>query len=276
MTRLDLAYEEVEQILSNEDLHHEVKTYQQMEIHEIEIFRKNDVIQNDPGQYTTIEFTDLDDAQAREDVSDVICECLKRMLPENPGKILVAGLGNQNVTADSLGPDTADKIMVTAHLSEEIRGDCPQIAVLSPGVMGQTGIETAKIIQSVCQSEKPDIVIAIDALATKSLKRINHVIQITDTGIHPGSGVKNKRMGLNEETLQVKVISMGVATVMSVEHLIEEKLKEADGLSLIQKMKTQQLDMVVTPKEMDEVKLHLSEVLALGINKALIPELSQR
>lgn len=276
MTRLDLAYEEVEQILSNEDLHHEVKTYQQMEIHEIEIFRKNDVIQNDPGQYTTIEFGELDDVQKREDVSDVIAECLKRMLPEHLEIVLVAGLGNQNVTADSLGPDTAEQIMVTAHLSEEIRGECPRIAVLSPGVMGQTGIETAKIIQAVCQSEKPDVVIAIDALATKSLKRINHVIQITDTGIHPGSGVKNKRMGLNEDTLQVKVISIGVATVMSVEHLIEEKLKEADSLNLMQKMQTHQLDMVVTPKEIDEVKLHLSEVLALGINKALIPELAKR
>ena len=276
LTRLDLAYEEVEEILSNEDLHHDMKSYKKMEIHEIEIYQKNDVIQNDPGQYTTIEFEDLDDHQKREDVSDVIAECLKKMLPENIHKVLVAGLGNQNVTADSLGPDTADQIIVTAHLNESIRGNCPKIAVLSPGVMGQTGIETAKIIQAVAQSEKPDVVIAIDALATKSLKRINHVIQISDTGIHPGSGVKNKRMGLNEETLQVKVISLGVATVMSVEHLIEEKLKEANGLFLMEKMTTNQLDMVVTPKEIDEVKLHLAEVLALGINKALIPELSKR
>ena len=187
---------------------------------------------------------------------------------------LIAGLGNQNVTADSLGPDTAEKILVTAHLSEEIRKDCPQIAVIAPGVMGQTGIETARIVQSICKSEKPDVVIAIDALATKSLRRINHVIQITDTGIHPGSGVKNKRMGLNEETLGVKVISVGVATVMSVEHLLEEKLKEADAEYLMKDFLTSEMDMVVTPKEIDEIKLHLAEVISSGINKALIPDFS--
>ncbi len=274
MTRLDIAFEEVEEILSNEDLHHELKNYKGMEIHQIEIFRKNQMIQNDPGRYVTIEFEALSDAQMRTDASDVTAECLKQFLPENTKKILIAGLGNQNVTADSLGPDTAEKILVTAHLSEEIRKDCPQIAVIAPGVMGQTGIETARIVQSICKSEKPDVVIAIDALATKSLRRINHVIQITDTGIHPGSGVKNKRMGLNEETLGVKVISVGVATVMSVEHLLEEKLKEADAEYLMKDFLTSEMDMVVTPKEIDEIKLHLAEVISSGINKALIPDFS--
>lgn len=272
MTRLDLAYEEVEQILSNDDLHHEVRNYKEMEIHQIDIYRKNDVIQNDPGRYITIEFETLNDDEKRSDAAEVVCECLKEMLPDPLNKILVAGLGNQNVTADSLGPDTAEKVMVTAHLDETIRDGCPQIAVISPGVMGQTGIETARIIQSICHTEHPDVVIAIDALATKSLKRINHVIQITDTGIHPGSGVKNKRMGLNETTLGVKVISIGVATVMSVEHLIEEKLSEIDQPHLMEQIHSKALDMVVTPKEMDEVKLHLAEVLSLGINRALIPE----
>ena len=274
MTRLDIAFEEVEEILSNEDLHHELKNYKGMEIHQIEIFRKNQMIQNDPGRYVTIEFEALSDAQMRTDASDVTAECLKQFLPENTKKILIAGLGNQNVTADSLGPDTAEKILVTAHLSEEIRKDCPQIAVIAPGVMGQTGIETARIVQSICKSEKPDVVIAIDALATKSLRRINHVIQITDTGIHPGSGVKNKRMGLNEDTLGVKVISVGVATVMSVEHLLEEKLKEADAEYLMKDFLTSEMDMVVTPKEIDEIKRHLAEVISSGINKALIPDFS--
>ena len=276
MTRLDLAYEEVEQILSNEDLHHELKNYKGMEIHQIDIFRKNDLIQNDPGRYLTIELEALHDFEKRSEAADVVAHCLKEMMPEKCDKILIAGLGNQNVTADSLGPDTAEKIMVTAHLSQEIRGKCPQIAVLAPGVMGQTGIETARIIQSVCTSENPDVVIAIDALATKSISRINHVIQLTDTGIHPGSGVKNKRMGLNAETLGVKVISIGVATVMSVEHLIEEKLMEADCIHLLDKMHKDALDMVVTPKEMDEVKLHLAEILSLGINRALIPDFLER
>ena len=179
------------------------------------------------------------------------------------------------MTADSLGPDTASKVIVTAHLTEEIREDCPQIAVLSPGVMGQTGIETAKIVRSICQDEHPDVVIAIDALATKSLHRINHVIQITDTGIHPGSGVKNKRMGLTQSTLGVKVISVGVATVMSVQHLLEEKLGEVDCIDCLKKMKQEGLEMVVTPKEIDEVKRHLSEVLAMGINRALVHEFHQ-
>ncbi|MBP3399434.1 MAG: GPR endopeptidase [Erysipelotrichaceae bacterium] len=272
MTRLDLAYEEVEQILSNEDLHHQMKQYKGMTIHQIEIFRNNDLIQNDPGRYITIELNSLGDYQNRSDAADVVAECLKDLLPKKVSKVFIAGLGNQNVTADSLGPDTAEKIIVTAHLPEQVRKNCPKIAVLAPGVMGQTGIETAKIIQSVCSSQKPDIVIAIDALATKSIRRINRVIQITDTGIHPGSGVKNKRMALNEQTLNVKVISIGVATVMSVEHLIEETLTQMNQSHLMEHVNTSELDMVVTPKEMDEVKLHLAEILSMGIHRALIPD----
>lgn len=268
MTRLDIAYEEVEDLLENEDLSHQMKQYRGLQIHQIDIFRTNNLIQNDPGRYVTIEFSSLDDHDVRNDVSDVVCDVLKPMLGQYGNKVLVVGLGNQNVTADSLGPDTASKVLVSAHLSEEIRAGNPQIAVIAPGVMGQTGIETAKIVRSICQSEDFELVIAIDALATKSLSRINHMIQISDTGIHPGSGVKNKRMGLNEKTLGVKVISIGVATVMSVEHLIQEKLHEM-GCEDRKCNHLDDLDMVVTPKEMDEVKLHLSEVLASGINRAL-------
>ena len=101
------------------------------------------------------------------------------------------------------------------------------------------------------------------------------MIRCSDTGIHPGSGVKNKRLGLNEKTLGVKVISVGVATVMSVEHLIQEKLHEMGCIDSFERCNPEDLDLVVTPKEIDEVKLHLSEVLALGINRALYQNLSQ-
>ena len=275
MTRLDIAYEEVEDLMENQDLSHQKRQYRSMEIHQIDIYRKNDVIQNEPGRYVTVEFDDLNDHEEKEAAMDVVCDVLKKMLPETLEKVLVVGLGNQNVTADSLGPDTVAKVIVTAHLNENIRGKSPQIAVISPGVMGQTGLETAKIVRSICQDEHPDVVIAIDALATKSLHRINHVIQISDTGIHPGSGVKNKRMGLTESTLGTKVISVGVATVMSVQHLLEEKLKEVDSSECLSKMKQEGLEMVVTPKEIDEVKSHLSEVLAMGINRALVHEFHQ-
>ncbi len=268
MTRLDIAYEEVEDLLENEDLSHQMKQYRGLQIHQIDIFRTNDLIHNEPGRYVTIEFSSLGDHDERDNVADVVCDVLKQMLNQPIFKILVVGLGNQNITADSLGPDTASKVLVNAHLSEEVRGKSPQIAVIAPGVMGQTGIETAKIVRSICQSEEFDVVIAIDALATKSLRRINHMIQISDNGIHPGSGVKNKRMGLNEKTLGVKVISIGVATVMSVEHLILEKLHEM-GYDNSKYNQIDDLDMVVTPKEIDEVKQHLSDVLALGINRAL-------
>lgn len=274
MTRLDIAYEEVEDLLENDDLSHQMKQYRGLQIHQIDIFRTNDLIHNEPGRYVTIEFSSLNDHDERDNAAEVVCDVLKQMLNQPFEKILVVGLGNQNVTADSLGPDTAAKVLVNAHLSEDVRGECPQIAVIAPGVMGQTGIETAKIVRSICQSEDFDVVIAIDALATKSLKRINHMIQISDTGIHPGSGVKNKRMGLNEKTLGVKVISIGVATVMSVEHLIQEKLHEM-GYGDSKYNQLDDLDMVVTPKEMDEVKLHLSDVLALGINRALNQHFNQ-
>ena len=275
MTRLDIAYEEVEELLDCEDLCHQMKQYRGMEIHQIEIYRTNDLIHNEPGSYVTIEFEALNDHEIRNDAADVVCDVLKKMIDPSVSKVLVVGLGNQNVTADSLGPDTASKVLVSAHLKEDVRENNPGVAVIAPGVMGQTGIETARIVRSICVSEHPDVVIAIDALATKSLHRINRVIQISDTGIHPGSGVKNKRLGLNEKTLGVKVISVGVATVMSVEHLIQEKLHEMGCIDSFERCNPEDLDLVVTPKEIDEVKLHLSEVLALGINRALYQNLSQ-
>ena len=275
MTRLDIAYEEVEDLLDCEELCHQMKQYRGLKIHQIDIYQSNDLIQNEPGCYITIEFESLNDHEARNDAAEVVCDALKQMMDQPFSKVLVVGLGNQNVTADSLGPETAAKVLVSAHLEKKIRGSNPGVAVIAPGVMGQTGLETAKIVRSICMSEHPDVVIAIDALATKSLHRINRVIQISDTGIHPGSGVKNKRLGLNEKTLGVKVISVGVATVMSVEHLIQEKLQEMDCLDCLKRCNPEGLDMVVTPKEMDEVKLHLSEVLALGINRALYENLDQ-
>ncbi len=141
----------------------------------------------------------------------------KNQVPED-GKGLIVGLGNWQVTPDALGPMTIEKILVTSHLfmleDEFVRDGYRSVAAISPGVMGITGMETSDIIFSIVKQFKPDFVIAVDALASRSIERINETIQISDTGIHPGSGVGNKRKELSKKTLGVPVIAIGVPTVV--------------------------------------------------------------
>src|SRR5699024_5067838 len=156
------------------------------------------------------------------DLIKVLSEKLQLLLRENnvapKSKGLIVGLGNWNVTPDALGPITVGKVLVTNHLFEleyeTVEGGYRPVAALSPGVMGVTGMETSDIILSVIDRFAPEFVIVIDALASRSIERINETIQLTDTGIHPGSGVGNKRKEVSKETLGVPVIAIGVPTVV--------------------------------------------------------------
>jgi len=187
-----------------------------------------------PGHYITIEVPKLrdNDTKLEEAVARRFTSEFKRFLDElgltEDKKALVVGLGNWNVTPDALGPMVVENLLVTRHLfqlaPESVEGGYREVSALSPGVLGITGIETSEIVFGVVEKSKPDFVIAIDALASRALHRVNTTIQIADTGIHPGSGVGNKRKAIDRETLGVPVISIGVPTVVFASTIVHDAI----------------------------------------------------
>ncbi len=242
------------------------------------------------GEYITLECAGLPtgDAHLRDMLSRMLAIDLKRLIPAH-GEVLVVGLGNRNVTADALGTRVVERMLVTRHLHqamvEELKGKLRGVSAIAPGVLGLTGIETAELCRGLVQHVKPSAVVAIDALAAYETQRICTAIQITDTGIQPGSGVGNHRLGLTEETLGVKVIAVGVPMVVyastiardAMARLIdrygtfdEEQAGAADAL-LKQVAEGFLGDMVVTPREIDELVLNVASLLSDGLNRALQP-----
>lgn len=237
------------------------------------------------GTYITIEAPDLSepDEDYHREISEEISGHLRQLIDLGTEKsILVVGLGNAAITADALGPHVVENLRMTRHIIREfgLRGisheKMHRISGIVPGVMAQTGMETAEIIQGIVAETKPDIVIAIDALAARSVRRLNRTIQITDTGIHPGSGVGNHRNGLTEDNLQVKVIGIGVPTVVdaativhdSMAHLLDA-LEEEEQKEFLDEMIAPNLySMFVTPKDVDETVKYLSFTISEGLNIA--------
>lgn len=240
------------------------------------------------GTYITLEAPALQesDEDYHRDISEELARQLKDVLPDiNEEKsILVVGLGNRDVTADSLGPCTVDNLFITRHIIREYgrqayrASKIHQISALVPGVMAKTGMETAEIIKGVIKETTPDIVIVIDALAARSTKRLNRTIQITDTGIHPGSGVGNHRNALTKESLGVPVIAIGIPMVVDAGTIVSDALEklseEYDGgkasLDYFRNSADTQLhNMYVTTKNIDETTKRLSFTLSEAINIAL-------
>lgn len=278
--RTDLAYEEVVNLLDNENIRHQKRVYNRIETNHIKILNEINEINKAVGDYISVEFNQLDDKEEREDIVEVCTDCLKQLFAElnhDAQRILVVGLGNQEITADALGPKVAKDVIVTSHLFryEELdkKSGASDVAVITPGVMGQTGLESAEFVKAVAQVYQPDCILAIDALATRSIDRINRVIQLTNTGIQPGAGVGNHRLALNQQSMNVPVIAIGVATVVSIEALIDEILEsvnDADQKRIKEKIRlNESYQMVVTPKEMDEEIMHLSQIISKTINMAL-------
>ena len=173
-------------------------------------------LNKEKGKYTTIQFEDITDSTNASKIEKVFIKILKEYI-NNKNKILIIGLGNNKSTPDSLGPKTIDKIIVTRHLfllGEEVAEGIKEVSGLSPGVMANTGIETSDYIKSLVKEIKPDVIIAVDALAAGTIERVNKSIQITDTGIHPGSGVGNTRKEISNKTLGIPVVAVGVPTVV--------------------------------------------------------------
>lgn len=263
-SRSDFADEIVKK--TTKDIKKTVKKYKNMKLTTIDILNDNNPYNKEKGRYISLDFNSLVDDYLRKDITSLLVSSLKSLyeLQEND-KILIVGLGNQKIIADSLGPTVADKIIVTNHLfsllPEKISKELKRVCVFTPKVMGQTGLESADLIVAVKNLFKPNIIIVIDALASSSINRINRVIQLSDTGISPGSGVGNHRKEINEKNLQTKVIAIGVATVVEASQII----KEIDANLKIPKNNA--FNLVLTPKEIDEDIEHLSNIIATAINK---------
>ena len=255
------------------------------------------------GIYLTLEAPDMpvpDEGYHRE-ISRELAAQLRELLGDT-GKersVLVVGLGNREVTPDALGPDVVGNLQITRHILREYgkaameKERANAVSAIVPGVMAQTGMETLEILQGVVGETKPDVLIVVDALAARSTKRLNRTIQISDAGIHPGSGVGNYRQALTKETLGVPVIAVGVPTVVDAATIVNdtmESLVEAMGQSerlrslgdslarldasekheLIRELLSPQLNgMFVTPKDIDETVKRIGYTISEGINMAL-------
>lgn len=223
------------------------------------------------GSYITIECGGQNIGSINEEeLITALRDELKKLLPSG-GTILVCGIGNHNITPDALGPKTAEKILATRHISKELAqsvglGDLTPVSVISPGVLGQTGIEVGEIIKGIVDRTSPGAVIAIDALAARDIHRLCRTIQLASTGITPGSGVHNARNELSMKTLGVPVISIGVPTVVDMNTLISDM-----GGNTRQAVPD---EMIVTPREIDTVIDSTSQIVAMGINAALQPHIS--
>lgn len=213
------------------------------------------------GKYYTIKLPEFShETELLDGRLSAITRTLKDLLPKNVGLVLVAGVGNNNITPDALGPLCAEQIFVTRHIKKllneslEISHTHP-VAAISTGVLGQTGLETAEYIKAIVDSIKPSAVIVVDALASKDLSHLGKTIQLSDTGISPGSGVGNYRQKINGEYLGVPVIAVGVPTVVDGKS-INDSLVEAEN-------------MIVTPSDIDTIIHRASRLISLSINCAL-------
>lgn len=252
------------------------------------------------GTYVTIECPDIRTSPkaAKDEVAKFLSSSLQSMLrdlgvmPED--EVLVAGLGNWNATPDAIGPMVVGKLLVTRHLGTllppEKRGGLRSVSALSPGVLGLTGIETAEIIAAVVEKTRPKAVVAVDSLAARSISRIGTSVQIGNTGIHPGSGVGNRRFSITAESLGVPVVAVGVPTVVDVTTIVIDVLQAANQVTdsnLVRLPEDKMRDavakmvgpnvsqMIVTPKEIDVIVEMMSTVVAGGINTALHEALTE-
>ncbi|WP_099187362.1 GPR endopeptidase [Tepidibacter mesophilus] len=262
-----------------------------------------EVMGKEKGIYITIEskYLTFDDEESRNTIVGCVSEQLSKLFENKTNKkTLIIGLGNWNITSDALGPKTVSKTLVTRHLfkayNKEEDKDLSEVAALSPGVMGITGIETSETVKALVEMIKPDRVVAIDALASRKLERVNKTIQISTAGISPGAGIGNIRKSLNEEYLNVPVIAIGVPTVvdaatltsdvidMTIDNLIKESTEGKQFYNMLKSLKEEEKyrlikellepfdqNVVVTPKDIDEIIDNLAIILSMSLNKSLHP-----
>lgn len=295
--RTDLALEaresitEADSTLRGVKLEEEYDEEEDIRVTTVEITTKNGAkaMGKPMGTYITIEAPGMlepDDGYHRE-ISEVIAKQLVKIIPgiKEEQEILVVGLGNREVTADALGPHVVDNLCITRHIVKEFgkaaynKEKINIISSIEPGVMGKTGMEAAEIIRGVVEQTTPKVMIVIDALAARSTKRLNRTIQITDTGIHPGSGVGNNRNALTEESMGIPVIAIGVPTVVDAGTIVVDALEkmvhdegEAERHRYVDDCRnalTELHNMYVASKDIDAVIKRVSYTVSEGINIAL-------
>lgn len=295
--RTDLAYEAVSVLKSNNK---EFKKYGKLKLIET-IVDKNlsKKINKKEGDYYLIDISeeDINDTDSLLKIEKLLSKVIRKLFKKEKitsrSKGLIVGLGNLNVTPDSLGPKVVDKVIVTRHMFEidesQVSEGISNVCALSPGVMGTTGIETSDIIKAIVDKIKIDYIIVVDALAASDISRVNKTIQLTNSGISPGSGVGNKRKELSKTILGIPVIAIGVPTVVdavtiasnTIEYIKQEEMgkevlgkfgslnsqEQKDLIRLI--LSPNGLNMIVTPKEVDIDIENLSEVISGAIDHAV-------
>lgn len=272
--RTDLAVESVASAPSVKSGIHQVTRGNAFRITEITIDNDNyiNTVGKGKGRYITLEGSSLSKfSDEYEDMAQELARELRLLVPE--GEILVVGLGNNDITPDALGPQVAAKVLATRHLRDELDSQeeafltsLRRVSVFAGGVLGQTGIETAEIVKAICRELKPAGIIAVDALACSDISRLGTTIQLSDSGISPGSGVSNARKELSEKLFGIPVIAVGVPTVVDM-HTIVRSLTGAD-------IQQNLPNMMVTPRDVDRLTERASQLIAFGINLALQPSLT--
>ncbi len=222
-------------------------------------------------KFYTLEFLSVEKLVDFSDVESALSIALKNLLPEKSEKTLIVGLGNNEITSDSIGPSVAEKILATRHITGEFAKNIglenlKSVAVIAPNVLGKTGIEVCELLKGTVDIICPDVVIVIDALCAKSTERLFSCIQLTNKGISPGSGVKNSRKEISEESLGVPVVAIGVPTVVDANTIAFE---------LTEKEPQSQTELIVTPKDVDFLCQKTAEFLSETLNVLLQPEIER-
>ena len=259
----DLALESIKYNNINNSIQRE-KNIGDIKVIEVNIDKKNSLlIKKKEGKYITIQFDDVSDTKNKKNIIKVLTDELKNMINvKKKDLIMIVGLGNIDSTPDSLGPKVIDGINVTNHIYELGLLDkrYRRICSIKTSVYSKTGIETSLLIKSVVKEIKPSLIIVIDSLASASIDRLNKTIQITDTGINPGSGVGNNRKEISYDTLNIPVIAIGVPTVVSVNNILYDLYGDIPSNEKIN-------ELIVTPVEIDDVINDLSYVISKSLNK---------
>ena len=278
--RTDLAVEQREMTAKHSD-NVAVRQYarQNANVTEIEILNDEGAqeLGKPKGKYITMEIPAFShDSELLDGRLTAMTESIRTLLPETDGPVLVAGLGNEDVTPDALGPRTAHGIFATRHIDRALAselgfGELRDVCAITFGVLGQTGMETAETIRGIVNTIHPAAVITVDALAARSLQRLGKTVQLTDIGITPGSGVGNSRARLDKETLGVPVIAIGVPTVVDAVTLVRDFTSEH---KMAKEKEDEAKSMMVWPREIDVTIRRAARFLALSLNCALQPSIS--
>lgn len=278
--RTDLAIESAASICSVAPIEGIIKKVdfyesEQIEITEISVEsqKASEILDRPIGKYITLEnvegcfslYSDLYNEQV-----ELLAKQLKKLIPEETEKIMVVGLGNTGITPDSLGPVSADKIFATRHIKRLAKdidtSDLKEITVVKTGVMAQTGLESSEYVKAVIKQTEPQLVVAVDALACSDISHLGTTIQLTDTGISPGSGVENARKELSAKTLGIPCIAVGVPTVADMNTLVAE-MSEGN-------VNNEFNGMIVTPKSIDNLIIRTASIISTAMNRVFHPTLT--